>query len=458
MTERKTTLTMMEMYDWGSSFIIQLKNGNYILNDGGRIQDLPYLFDYLEEHSPEGRKPIVEAWFISHAHPDHVGCLKAALEEPRYRERVYVEGFYFNEPSALFCEQTKETAGVAEFKKACGLFRTTEGLLSPICCPQMGQRYYFDDITVDVIFTQDACPLADMEYAEFNDTSTWLLYTIENQRFLIPGDADVITIDKVMKSYDKTFFDLDILAAFHHGINVYPEAARYFSCKTLLYPFGTTKHELWRPNVKVGNALLQEQAVEYMSYGAGTKVLTFPYRQGEAKVLPLIDWVYHPERDMNTLHHPERETCQVLQSEKCNEKMRVIQIAFEGNKKWRDVLRYATKCCGINTALIALKRDWDRQMLEVELRWMRIRGITPLPQFDFASVPKEKYRDIFCELIDMFSKPEYIHFGISNQEMSSILSLCEEYRVRPWIWADPDNIEQCVGPEWFLKKMQKQTS
>lgn len=60
----KTKLHMMELYDNGSSFIIQLKNGHFLVNDGGNSQDAPYLFDYLESLVKDGEKPIVEAWIF----------------------------------------------------------------------------------------------------------------------------------------------------------------------------------------------------------------------------------------------------------------------------------------------------------------------------------------------------------------------------------------------------------
>ena len=69
----KTTLHMSELHTYGDSFIIQLKNGNYILDDGGMPADVLYLLDYLEELTPEGQKPIIEGWFISHGHGDHLG-------------------------------------------------------------------------------------------------------------------------------------------------------------------------------------------------------------------------------------------------------------------------------------------------------------------------------------------------------------------------------------------------
>ena len=68
----KTKLHMLELYHFGNCFVIQLKNGHFIVDDSGLPADALYILDYLEELAPKGEKPIVEAWFISHGHLDHL--------------------------------------------------------------------------------------------------------------------------------------------------------------------------------------------------------------------------------------------------------------------------------------------------------------------------------------------------------------------------------------------------
>ena len=80
----QTKLHMMEMYDFGNSFVYQLKNGHFIIEDGGTEKDAPYLLDFLESLTDEGEKPVIEAWFVSHAHSDHVGALWAIAKNKGY--------------------------------------------------------------------------------------------------------------------------------------------------------------------------------------------------------------------------------------------------------------------------------------------------------------------------------------------------------------------------------------
>jgi hypothetical protein len=59
--DAKTTVHLMELNDNGNSYVIQLKNGHFIIEDGGNESDAPYLLDYLESLTPKGEKPVIEA-------------------------------------------------------------------------------------------------------------------------------------------------------------------------------------------------------------------------------------------------------------------------------------------------------------------------------------------------------------------------------------------------------------
>jgi len=288
-----TKLHMSELHTYGDSFIIQLKNGHFILDDGGMPADTPYLLDYLEELTPEGEKPIIEGWFVSHGHGDHMGALILFDECPELAERIYVEGVYFSEP-----EINGETVqqGIKGVEKC----RTVSGEIPNIYRPQTGQRYYFNDITIDVLHTQEQLPRA--AYCNgFNDSSTWLLYTIEGQTFLHAGDAGRGSIGVVMDTYDEDMFEFDIIASFHHGQNIYDVYVDYFKYKTVLYTtfLKGSQTANWHTE---DNERMQENAMECMSWGDGGKILTFPYKIGTAENIPMKEWIYHLDREKPTVY------------------------------------------------------------------------------------------------------------------------------------------------------------
>lgn len=297
----KTTLHMIELYKNGNSFVIQLKNGHFILNDGGTTSDLPYLLDYLEKLTPGDEKPVVEAWLISHAHADHMGAINVFLTEPEYVERLYVEEVYFSAPNNDVSLKHGGSSTVIQTEYAAKSLKTSSGEQTKVYRPITGQRYYFSDISMEIIFSQEFIELED--YSEdLNDSSTWVMYHIEGQKALLGGDGDYGEMKAIMRAYDKEYMKLDVFTNLHHGINVFDDFTNFCDITTVLVPFYET-YGLWPNTVANGtrtmiaerinaNKYLLESVEEFVTGGGGTKVLTFPYKVGTMKDLGPTKWIY----------------------------------------------------------------------------------------------------------------------------------------------------------------------
>lgn len=301
----KTTFTMPELYTAGNSFIIQLKNGHFIIEDGGQQDDLPYLLDYLDSLVEEGEKPIVDAWIVSHSHKDHMGVFLEFFQKQKYTNRLYVEGVYFTNPSeeAMVADAgAYDKADVLCFytETVPSILKSTDGSAPEIHRMRLGERYYFNDITIDVVFTPDILPYT--EWKTWNATSVVLMHTIENQKMLIDGDMDWECQKVLIETFDDPYFDMAIYQAPHHGGNVYSEFSTHIKTDTVLYP----TYDADRDNVKtsmlgrwVQNTYLKSIADEALCWGDGGVVLTFPYEVGSYEKLPLIEWIYHTEDPTN---------------------------------------------------------------------------------------------------------------------------------------------------------------
>lgn len=286
-----TKLHMMELWWFGNSFIVQLKNGHFIISDGGNYPDTPYLLDYLESLTPNGEIPVVEAWFISHAHTDHCGVLKTFVENPQTANRLYVEGIYYSEVGERGYE-VEEAAriSVAYIRLASSILRTTNQQHPLVYRPLTGQRYYFSDITIDVVHTHEL--LLKEEYSsDANDSSTWLILTIEGQKCLFTGDGEKGCMYAIMKNYDSKYFDVDVMTLMHHGFNTKNEFTDFCTVKTLLL----TVRDVLPVRKANENDYLKSQVQEYFAWGDGTKVLEFPYEVGAYKTLPCTKWIYDDE-------------------------------------------------------------------------------------------------------------------------------------------------------------------
>lgn len=287
----KTTLHAMELYENGNSFLIQLKNGHFIMNDGGHAEDLPHLIDFMESRVSEGEKPIVDAWFVSHVHVDHVGCFNTFMEDMDYINRIRVEAIYFSEPSNASNQATGANSMVMNFMIDYKFLKNSKGETPAMYTPQTGQRYYFNDVTVDVVFSQEIHPIENYG-GGYNDTSTWLMYTIEGQKFLLPGDGDYGTMQTLMNMYEQDYFNLDLFAVCHHGINVYDYFTDFLTLKTVVYTnyrIGSLYASGYSASIEA-NEHMASIAKEVVAWGDGTKTFTFPYEIGTVVTEPAIDW------------------------------------------------------------------------------------------------------------------------------------------------------------------------
>lgn len=301
--DARTSLTLPELYRNGSSLILQLKNGHFIINDGGWREDLPYLLDYLEKNSPGG-KPVVDAWIISHAHIDHMGIFTAFMENPAYADRIHVEEIYFTEPGTKAKQTEAAKLDLADlmcfysrvFPK---ILRSTSGNPPRLIRMRLGERYFFRDITIDVICTPDLIPYET--WKTWNASSVVLMYTIGEQKMMVTADMDWECQRFLLECFDDDYFDLAIYQAPHHGGNVYNEFSGHIRADSILY----TAPDAERTGVYgkktllgryVQNRYLQGRAKETFGWGDGGIVLTFPYKPGDYRVLPLNDWKYHDKK------------------------------------------------------------------------------------------------------------------------------------------------------------------
>ena len=293
----KTTLHMRETYRPCSSYVLQLKNQHFVMCDGGYLEEASRVIEYLESLVPKGTKPVVEGWFITHPHHDHMEMFRTIADDPALAERIYVEGIYMDMYDDAFAEHMNVTSMFDAMRDAAAVLKTPNGEATKIYRPHAGQRYYFSDITVDVMQTMVQVPREKWTgwRKNLNEMSAWYMFNIEGQKYLNAGDADLGAMREIMQTYDQDYLNMDIMVVQHHGINVHQEFTDYIKVKTLLYPYwgidgvfaeGQDWPGSWQASVH-RNKYLHGTVEECLSFGDGTKILEFPYEVGTAVSLPL---------------------------------------------------------------------------------------------------------------------------------------------------------------------------
>lgn len=295
----KTTLHNLRMHWFGNDIVIQLKNGHFIISDGGlqsrndSLCDTKILMEYLQKLTPEGEKPIVDAWIFSHLHSDHCGVIFDFADGLVDADELLVEGIYYNEPNEEVFQLDK-LAFVEKEKiaKAAELLKTTSGEHPDIYRLQTGQRYYFNDITMDVVLSQEQHPRSEYESLEcpnnqekvnFNESSTLCMFTIEGQKVFFTGDADKGLMDCLMRVYDKDYLTMTAMTTPHHSWNPYQRFVEYITTDVVIVTadmLATSESVPKRSEWYAPNSALQKKVQEVLAWGEGTVVMTFPYTVG----------------------------------------------------------------------------------------------------------------------------------------------------------------------------------
>ena len=238
------TLHQLDLYYWGDSYIIGLKNGHFLMIDGATDYELEYMLDYIETLVPEGETPVIEAWFVTHMHYDHSGILMTFLKHPEWLDRVKVEGFYFNEPSDAAKDHPQESRAhyasiqdqISKERQAISMLKTTAGTTPEIYRPMMGQRYWFCDVALDIILSQEMIPTSTYE-GGFNESSTWYKFIMDGQIFIEGGDGHRADMKFLMNSYEPEFLQCEFFSVLHHGGNTWDEYTNYVDkFQTILFP------------------------------------------------------------------------------------------------------------------------------------------------------------------------------------------------------------------------------
>ncbi|MBQ9544860.1 MAG: hypothetical protein IJV00_07020, partial [Clostridia bacterium] len=215
-------LDMLPLFAFGESMVFSLPNGHFVIVDGAQPHNSEYTVNFLVEHAPAGTKPVVDGWFFTHAHPDHMYCAMGIGSNPDLVSKIRVEGFYYTWPNENGVRTESDYAGIttqmANLNAALPNFRTASGEVTPLFKIHAGQRYYFSEFEVQVLQTQDQ--LFPNEYrGGFNDSSTSYKFITSGQTLLIMGDAHYPVCNRLMEHYSKETLHCTFFQSLHHGGN-----------------------------------------------------------------------------------------------------------------------------------------------------------------------------------------------------------------------------------------------
>ena len=328
-------------------YVIQTRSGKIIVIDGGvqnNNTEGTYLFNYLQKITGD-TTPHIDAWFITHAHADHHGCVPTFVD--LYKNQVTIDAFYYHYPTYEQIQNYLSGCGVDDtwgavdwiptwllpnFKNAEG--GPTKGIVcntehSGLC----NTAFDFDEVHIDILLTfDDVCWAADNvsgRYSgtsanegrvfsnktfkellndNFNETSMVFRVSVGGKNVLFTGDINYIggyMLDKFHNANTQdssVYYSLksDYVQVSHHGHYGLPKKVyNKIDPDVAMWP---CNYDEWN-DYDYQNLVCTKQwfndmgATSYVAY-QGPQVFEFPVvRSGGAVSIPgeLKDYVFDPE-------------------------------------------------------------------------------------------------------------------------------------------------------------------
>ena len=217
------------------SYVIKTAHGKLIVIDGGidgeGLDRAPYMPAALRAIAgvADGEYFEVEAWFLSHAHKDHIYELSKMMAEYTADSNYKINNIYFDFPEFGSAEYSGQNADMeaskikenmnkygevigATVKEGSTYYDDLNGAVINSEAVAKGLSFEIDGVKIDVLQTWDP---ADGT-SNVNDTSIVLRFHIEEQTVLFLNDLGNIGGRRLLATYGDQLKS-DIVQMAHHG-------------------------------------------------------------------------------------------------------------------------------------------------------------------------------------------------------------------------------------------------
>lgn len=220
----------------GMSYVAQLADGSYIVIDGGpgdgkvipkikkkgvwldqpevETHDEENLYEFLCEHAPNGEKPRIAAWFITHPHGDHMGLANRFLQDYAGKVDIELTAFNFPDFDTVFCKNERpiwHKGSAVPFREKMDTLYGAKQLVM-----HAGQKIFFPGCEVEVLYTQEDYYPCDFHWG--NHLSCAFRMKFADKTVMILGDCEKTNCQDIADAYGAELKS-DILQLTHHGFN-----------------------------------------------------------------------------------------------------------------------------------------------------------------------------------------------------------------------------------------------
>ncbi len=188
------------------SFIITTEDGKVIVVDGGFKTETDYFIEYLKAVTGQ-EKPVIDAWFLSHPHTDHVEAFNE-IAENRTNQVTFKKVLLNYPPVELYESRSQEEGAqmVGEFNRISKAFPEKVQILNT------GDIFNIGAAKITVLYTYDE------SFIDVNEHSVIFRMDLGGKSIMFTGDAQVNAGNKTVAQWaDSGLLDCDICKMSHHG-------------------------------------------------------------------------------------------------------------------------------------------------------------------------------------------------------------------------------------------------
>jgi len=208
-----------EPYPGGMTYLIRLRDGRFIIVDGGfevKADELVAMMRRLHPHAEEGKIFDVAAWIFTHPHDDHIELIKRLFADEASFKKIKIHSVISNSPSPEFMAErcassALDAAKLREFTER--LCETSTAFFKP----HTGMTFNIGELEFKIFFTQNEWAAADMVF--LNDSSTVFSVSREGGRsIMMLGDIMEFAGVPIMEMYTAHELHADAVQVAHHAV------------------------------------------------------------------------------------------------------------------------------------------------------------------------------------------------------------------------------------------------
>lgn len=224
----------------GMSYVIQLKDGSYIVYDGSYIGQARKLQQYLLNNYKGEGKPVVRAWVLTHSHNDHYPTFQAFAINSRYKDEVTVEYVIYsplNEENYTLNDENNDPYFGTQ------LYEDVKGMKgAKLVFAHTGMLFNFCNLNMEILMAPETLYKDTSDVGNFNNTSIVTRLFADDYSALFLGDIAIKGSTYMHEIYG-SYLKSDVCQVSHHGVEDVPlsfyeevkASILYYPCNIWLY-------------------------------------------------------------------------------------------------------------------------------------------------------------------------------------------------------------------------------